>query len=591
MKKGKTHMRKRRRKKAPRFKVKVKEVQVKPIVKKTNFKPKPKPIKDIARVAGIKIKHLEPYGKYKAKLSFELTNNAKKKQKGKYVIVTSITPTPFGEGKSLIAIGLSMALRRMKKKAIPVITQPSLSKLFGNKGTYLGAGSSCVLPKEEVNIHVTGDSHAVTCANNICAAYLDNSIYYGNPFNLDLESIGWRRVVEANDRSLRNINIGLGSKADGISRKSGFEATTTSELMAILALAENIKDLKERLNSIIVGFTEKGKPVTCENIKIAGTMAVLLKDAMRPTLLETSEQTPCFMHTGSCVEASLGFSSLVADRTALRLSDYAISEAGSGTELGLEKCLDIKCRVGNIKPDAVIIVCTVRAFKMHSGDYEVTESKIQKDITRENVSAVERGLSNLEKHIENVKSFGLPSIVCINRFSSDTEKEIAAIKRRAIDVGANAVALSDVCALGSEGGIELAETVIKICKEKNSFRFLYPVDMSIKDKIKRIARTLYGAKDITLSDMANKKAAILKKAKIDNLPVCIAKTPLSFSVNPNRKGRPHGFKLHVEDIEIFRGAGFIVAYCENALTMPGLISQPAGTKVDLDENGKIIGLS
>ena len=549
-----------------------------------------KPIEEIAKSAGIRKKFLERYGSYKAKISLDILKTLKKKKKGKYILVTSITPSPFGEGKTLTAIGLSMAFKKLKKKAFSCIMQPSLGGVFGVKGTATGSGLSRVFPVEDANLHLTGDSYAVEAAHNLCAAYMDNSIFKDNPLDIDAGSITWKRVINTNDRSLRSVNTGLGSKVDGIPRKTGFDITASSELMAILGLANNLKDLRERIGKIIIGFTKKGKPVTCEDIKVAGAMAALLKDAIKPNLLQTTEHTACLMHTGSYGNISLGTGSIVADKIALGLCDYVIVETGFGADMGAEKFFDIKCRVSGLKPDAAVIVCSTRAFKMHSGDFEITTAKPTKEITRENISAIERGLSNMEKQIGNLRTFGIPVVVCINRFKEDTDKEIHAIKRRTVDLGANGVAVSDMWESGGQGGIELAENIIEACKIKHNFRFLYPLDMPIKDKIRRIARTIYGAKDVAFSDEANKKALIFKKLKLDNLPICVVKTHLSLSHNPKRTGRPHGFKFPVEDIGISRGAGYISVFCGSIKTLPGLPKVPRGTKIDINEDGKIIGL-
>ena len=572
-----------------KHRIPAKQPEPKP-VPKPHIKNFPKPISDIAKSAGIRTKFLELYGKDKAKISLDILKSFKKGKRGKYVIVTSITPTPFGEGKTVTAIGLAMAFKKMKKKAIPVITQPSLGDVFDTKGTATGGGYARVFPMVDANLHLTGDRHAVEAAHNLCATYLDNSIFYNNPLNIAAGSISWKRVLDTHDRFLRNINIGLGGKSDGITRKTGFNPTDTSEVMAILETSENINDLKERLKRIVLAFTPKEQAVKCEDIKASGAMAILLKDAIRPNLLQTEENTPCLMHAGSSVTTSLGASSIIADRIALGLSDYAIVEIGAGTDLGAEKFFDIKCRQSSLKPDAAIIVCSTRGLKMHSGDFEIPQAKIPKEMMRENISAIERGLSNLDKHVENMQVFGVPVVVCLNRFSSDTDKEIAVIKRRAMDLGAQGFAVSDVWAHGGPGGIELAQAVIEVCKAKNNFRFLYPPDLPIKDKIRRIAKTLYGAKEVVLSDAANKMVSVCKKLKLDNLPVCMIKTPLSFSLNSSRKGRPHGFKLVVEDIEICNGAGYIAVFCENVKAMPDLPQVPRGTKMDMEPDGKIIGL-
>ncbi len=553
---------------------------------KTNLKP----IEEIARSAGIRKKYLELYGPYKAKVSLDILKTIKKGKKGKYILATSVTPTPFGEGKTLTAIALSMAFKKLRKKAISCIMQPFLGGIFGVKGTATGAGLSRVFPFEEANLHLTGDMHAVMSAHNLCAAYLDNSIFRGNHLDIDPASITWTRVIDTNDRSLRAINTGLGAKSDGISRKTGFEIVPASELMEILTLAESVKDLRERIGRIVVAFTTKGKPVTCESIKVAGAMTVLLKDALKPNLLQTTEHTPCFMHSGSFADTSLGSSSLIADKIALGLADYVVTETGFGTDIGAEKFFDIKCRISGLKPDACLIVCSARSFKAHSVEVDINAGRLPRELSRENVSAVEKGLSNLEKHIENLRTFGAPIVVCINRFREDTDKEIYAISRRAQGLGVFAVAVSDAVATGGQGAVPLAECLIKACREKSGFRFLYPLDISIKDKIRRISKTIYGAKDVTFSEEVNKKMISLKKLKMDNLPICVAKTHLSISHNPKRKGRPHGFKFPVEYIEIHNGAGFITAYSDNIKTLPGLPKVPRGTKIDIDDEGNTVGL-
>jgi len=550
-----------------------------------------KPIQEVAQHAGIKKKFLESYGKFKAKVSLDILKSVKNKKIGKYVLITSITPTHMGEGKTVTAIGLSMALNRLKKKSIASLLQPSLGGMFGIKGPGSGAGLAQVLPREDVNLYLTGDSYAVLAAHNLCAAYLDNVIFRGNSLDIDLDSITWQRAAEFNDRSLRNVNIGQGSKTDGVPRKTGCDLTASSELMAVLALSENMKDLRERVGRIVLGYNKKGKPITCEDIKAAGAMTSLLKNALKPNILQTTEHTPCLVHTGSMGDLSLGTSSVIADKIALGLSDYVIAETGFGADMGAERLFDIKCRTSGIRPDVAVIVCSIRGLKMHSGDYDVIPGKpFPREITRENVSAVERGLSNLEKQVENLKTFDIPFIVCLNRFNEDTEKEIAVIKSRAEKLGANGMAISTVYANGSEGGVELARCVIEACKIKHSFRYLYPLDLPIKDKVKRVAKSIYGAKEVVFSDEANTKVTQLKKLKLNNLPVCIAKTPLSFSHSAKRKGRPHGFKLPVEDLEVASGAGYILILCGHMKTMPGLPKIPRGVKVDVDEEGRITGL-
>ena len=399
-------------------------------------------IKDVARSHGINKKYLTIHGDHVAKVSLDLLRLLKKRKKGKYILLSSITPSPFGEGKTTTGVGLAMAFKKLKKKAFLCITQPSLNGIFASKLKVSGRGSAQIFPKEEINLHFTGDNHAVMTAHNLCAAYLDNSIYNNNPLDIKSDTIIWNRVIEASDRSLRNVNTGLGGKADGISRKTGFESVASSELIGILTLASSVKDLRERIGKIIVAFTAKGKPITTEDIKVAGAMTVLLKDAIKPNLVQTSGNTPCFVHAGASNEMSLGTSSVAADTMALGLGDYAISETEFGAESGAEKFFDIKCRTSGLKPDVAVLVCSVRAFKMHSGDIDITETKLPRELARENISAVERGLSNLEKQIENLRIFGIPVVVCINRFNEDSDKEIHAVERRAVGFGADSVCVS-----------------------------------------------------------------------------------------------------------------------------------------------------
>ena len=557
--------------------------------KKSNKNIPLKPIKEVAASAGIKNKFLELYGTYKAKVSLQALRPSKKK--GKYIAVTSITPTPFGEGKTVTTIGLSMALNKLKKKTIACIPQPSLAGTLGAKGNGMGGGLARVLTGEESDFCLTGDICAVGAAHNLCAAYLDNMLFRGNPLGIEQDSINWRRVVDINDRSLRNVNIGLGSKTDSVPRKSGFDITASSELMSILELAKDTKDMRERIGKIVLGFTKKGKAITCGDLKIAGAMTALLKNALKPNLLQTGEHTPCFVHGGSYGNIALGGTSVIADSTALSFSDFTVTETGFSAETGAEKFFDIKCRASGLKPDAAVIVCTTRALKIHSGDYDATTSRIPREIYRENVSAVERGIANLEKHMENLATFGVPVVVCVNRFAEDSEKEITAIKKRVLNRGISSVAVSNVWTEGSSGGLELAESVIAACKTKTSFRFLYPVDIPVKDKIKRIAKTLYGAKEIVFSEEVDKTASSLRKSKLDMLPICIAKTHLSLSSSPKRKGRPHGFKFPVDSLTLASGAGFLTAFSNNIRTMPGMAKSPNAVKIDINGDGKITGLS
>jgi len=550
-----------------------------------------KPIESIALSAGVKKKHLEPCGPYKAKVSPDiLKSSKKKKKKTKYILITSVTPTILGEGKTLTAIALSMAFKKLKKKAIACIPQPSLAGVFGIKGTGTGSGCSRVLPTDSINLHFTGDGRAVEAAHNLCAAYLDDSIFKGNHFDVNTDSIIWKRVVDVNDRALRNVNIGMGGKSDGVSRKTTFELTAASELMAILTLSQDFNDLRSRIASSTVAFTKKEKPLTCEDMKATGAISALLRDALKPNIVQTIEGTPCFVHTSSKADVSIGGTSVIADKIALGISDYVITETGFGADLGAEKFFDIKCRASGLSPDAAVIVCTTRALKVHSGDFNVTSKKIPREFFRENVSAIERGLSNLEKQIENLRTFGVPVVICINRFNGDSEKEINAIHRRAADLGAHSVAVNKAWSDGGEGAVELAKRVIEASSVKSTFRFLYPLDIPITDKIKRIAKTLYGATEVTYSEEAQQKMALFKKLKIDNLPICMVKTPFSLSHNIKKKGRPHSFRLPVDDLYIASGAGYIAAICSHAQAMPGLPSISRTAKIDINENGEIAGL-
>jgi len=550
-----------------------------------------KPITEIARGIGIREDELELYGKYKAKIELSILERLKNKPNGKYIDVTAITPTPLGEGKTVTTIGLSLGLAKIGKRVSTCIRQPSLGPVFGIKGGAAGGGYSQVIPMEDFNLHLTGDVHAVGLAHNLCAAFLDNHIFKGNKLNIDASNILWRRVLDVSDRSLRNIEIGLGGKDDGIPRKSGFDITVASEVMAILALTSDLKDLRKRLGKIVVAFTVDGKPVTAEDLKVAGAMAVLLKDAIKPTLMQTLEHTPCFVHAGPFANIAHGNNSIIADRIALKLNDYVVTESGFGADCGAEKFFNIKCRVSGLVPNAVVVVCSVRALKMHSGDFRVVAGKpLSDDITRENPDAVERGSCNLEKQIENMRLFGVPVVVAINKFTTDTKKEIEVIRKKAIDAGAEDAVLSEVWAKGGEGGTELAKAVDKVTKKPSNFKFLYPLDVPIKEKIEKIAIEIYGAARVEYLAEAEKKIALYTKLGYDKLPICMAKTHLSLSHDPLLKGRPTGFTLPVRDVRASIGAGFLYPLCGEMRTMPGLPSEPAGNKIDLDENGKVVGL-
>ncbi|MCM8817212.1 MAG: formate--tetrahydrofolate ligase [Candidatus Omnitrophica bacterium] len=552
---------------------------------------KMKDIREIAFTAGIKEKYLELYGNYKAKVSLDILNDIKDNKTGKYIDVTAITPTPLGEGKTVTTIGLSQALGKLGKKVFTCIRQPSLGPVFGIKGGAAGGGYSQVIPMEDFNLHLTGDVHAVGIAHNLLAAFIDNSLLKKNPLDIDPLSITWPRVVDVSDRALRNIVIGLGGKDNGIPRETGFDITVASEVMAILALTSDLFDLRKRLSKIIIGTTRTGKPVTAEDLKAAGAMTVLLKDAIKPTLMQTLEHTPVLVHAGPFANIAHGNSSIIADKIAIKLAEYVVTESGFGADCGFEKFANIKCRYSGLKPDCVVIVCSIRALKMHSGEFKVVPGKpLDKGLVEENIPAIKKGVENLIKHIENVNLFGIPAVVAINRFTTDTEKEIQLVKELALKAGAKAAEVSDVWAKGGEGGLSLAEQVIKACEEKNDFHFLYPLEKSIKEKIEIIATKIYGAEKVSYSALAEQKINLYTKWGFNNLPICMAKTHLSLSHDPNLKGAPRGFTLPVEDVRLSAGAGFVYPLCGKMRTMPGLPAEPAGTHVDIDSTGKIVGL-
>ncbi|MFH1854350.1 MAG: formate--tetrahydrofolate ligase [Candidatus Omnitrophota bacterium] len=552
-----------------------------------------KPITEIASQIGINDDELELYGKYKAKISLSILNRLKDKKQGKYIDVTAITPTPLGEGKTVTTIGLSLGLAKLGKKVITTLRQPSMGPVFGIKGGAAGGGYSQVLPMEDINLHFTGDIHAVGAANNLLAAFIDNHLIKKNPLNIDPDSIVVRRVVDISDRALRQIKIGLGGKENGIPRDTGFDITVASEVMAILALTDSLSDLRKRLGRMVVASTKDGKPVTAEDIKCAGAMAVLLKDAIKPNLVQTTENTACIMHAGPFANIAHGNNSILADLIALKLADYVVTESGFGADCGAEKLLNIKCRHKDLKPpDGMVLVATVKALKMHGGGFKAVPGRpVDEDLMKkENIEAVIKGSENLVKHIENIKQFGLPVVVAINRFLHDTEREITAIKDIAKRAGAFDVVLSEVWEKGGEGGKELANAVLRMCGQNVDFKFLYPLDVPIKQKIETIATKIYGAKAVEYSAEAEKKIAYYTKLGYDKLPINMAKTHLSLSHDPELKGRPSGFTLPVRDVRISAGAGFLYPLCGTMRTMPGLPSVPAGTRVDIDENGKITGL-
>jgi formate--tetrahydrofolate ligase len=549
-----------------------------------------KHITEIAEKAGINKNELELYGDSKAKVKLEILNRINKNKNGKYIDVTAITPTPLGEGKTVTTIGLSLGLAKLGKKVITTLRQPSLGPVFGIKGGAAGGGYSQVLPMEDFNLHLTGDVHAVSIAHNLCTAFMNNALYK-KQINIDPKKILWRYVVDISERFLRNIIIGLGTGDDGIPLQSGFDISVASEVMAILALTTGLKDLRERLGKIVVAFTTDNKPVTAEDLKVAGSMAVLLRDAIKPNLLQTTEHTPCFVHAGPFANIAHGNNSIIADNIAIKLADYVVTESGFGADCGMEKFMNIKCRYSGLKPDCVVIVCTVRALKMHSGKFTVVAGKpLDEGLVKENLKAIEEGYCNLEKHIENALLHGVPVVVAINKFITDTDKEIELIRKLATNSGAEDAVLSEVWEKGGDGGKELAQAVIKACEKKSNFKFLYPLEMSIKEKINTIATKIYDAKDVQYLPAAEEKIKLYTSLGWDKLPICMAKTHLSLSHEPSWKGRPKNYTLPIRDIRASVGAGFLYPLCGEMRTMPGLPSVPAGTKVDIDSEGKIVGL-
>ena len=541
------------------------------------------PIKDVAANYGITEDDLELYGKYKAKFSDEFMNSLDEKPDGKLVLMTAINPTPAGEGKTTTSIGLAQAFEKLGKKSVLALREPSLGPCFGIKGGAAGGGYSQVVPMEDLNLHFTGDFHAITSANNLLAALLDNHIQQGNELRIDTRQVIWKRCMDMNDRALRNIVIGLGRKVDGVVREDHFVITVASEIMAILCLANDYADLKERLGKIIVAYTYDGEPVTAKDIKAVGSMAVLLKDAMKPNLIQTLEHTPALVHGGPFANIAHGCNSVKATKTALKMADYVITEAGFGADLGAEKFLDIKCRKAGLKPDCVVLVATVRALKYNGG--------VSKDeLSNENVEALAKGIVNLEKHIENLQQFGVPVVVTLNRFVTDTEAEYEFIKNFCEERGCE-FALAEVWAKGGEGGVALAQKVIDTIENKPSnYKPLYPDNMSIKEKIETVATKIYGAEGVTYSPEAEKAIANIEKLGYGDYPVCMAKTQYSLSDDKTKLGRPTGFTINIREVYISAGAGFVVAITGTIMTMPGLPKVPAAEGIDVNDDGQITGL-
>ena len=540
-------------------------------------------IDEVAKKAGIPGDYIEHYGKFKAKVNYNFLAENQKKKDGKLILVTAINPTPAGEGKTTTTVGLADALRGIGKSAIVALREPSLGPVFGVKGGAAGGGWAQVIPMEDINLHFTGDFHAIGVANNLLAALIDNHIHQGNKLNIDSRKITWRRCIDMNDRQLRSVVDGLGGKANGSPREDGFDITAASEIMAILCLAADLDDLKERLGRIIVGYTHDDQAVTAARLNAAGAMAALLKDALKPNLAQTLEGTPAFIHGGPFANIAHGCNSLMATRLALKCADYVVTEAGFGADLGAEKFLDIKCRFSGIRPNAVVVVATVRALKSHGGVAKA-------DLDKENLSALEAGLPNLLRHIENItKVFKLPAVVAINAFPNDTKAELDLVEKKCRELGVN-VALSEVWAKGGEGGAKLAEEAVRLCEEPSGFEFSYDVNLSIKEKIEAIAKKLYRADGVEILPAARKQIAQLEKLKLDKVPVCMAKTQYSFSDNPSLLGAPSGWTLTVRNVKISAGAGFIVVLTGEIMTMPGLPEVPSAEKIDVDSMGKISGL-
>ena len=540
-------------------------------------------IRVIAERAGVDEKYLEMYGNYKAKVDYKLLKDNADKPNGKLILVTAINPTPAGEGKTTTTVGLADGMRKIGKNVVVALREPSLGPVFGVKGGAAGGGYAQVVPMEDINLHFTGDFHAIGAANNLIAAMLDNHIQQGNALGIDVKQITWKRAVDMNDRQLRNIVNGLGGRMQGVPREDGFDITVASEIMAVLCLASDITDLKARLARIVIAYTFDGKPVTVADIKAQGACAALLKDALKPNLVQTLEGTPAFIHGGPFANIAHGCNSVTATKMALKLGDYAITEAGFGADLGAAKFLDIKCRMAGLAPSAVVIVATVRALKNHGG-------VAKEDLNNENLEALEAGLPNLLQHVDNIKNvYGLPVVVAINAFPTDTKAELDLVEKKCNELGVN-VALSEVWAKGGEGGVALAEEVVRLCEEPSEFKFCYDENASIMDKLNAIATKIYHADGVDLVDKAPKQLKQLEELGFDKMPICMAKTQYSFSDDATKKGAPKDFRISVRNLKVSAGAGFVVALTGDIMTMPGLPKVPAAERIDVDENGVITGL-
>ncbi len=551
---------------------------------------RPRPIVEIGAELGLEPSEIEPYGAYKAKINLSALKRLAGRPNGKYVVVTAITPTPLGEGKTTVTVGLGEALARVGQRSIVAIRQPSLGPVFGIKGGAAGGGYAQVIPMEDLNLHLTGDAHAVTAAHNLCAAFLDNTLYHGNPLDIDVTSVTWRRVLDVNDRSLRDIVIGLGA-GNGIPRETGFDITAASEVMAILALATGYRDLRERLGRIVVALNRQRQPITAEDIGAAGAMAALMTEALKPNLLQTLEHTAALVHAGPFGNIAHGNSSVLADLIGLKLADILVTESGFGADLGAEKFFDIKCRVSGLEPDAAVLVATVRALKAHSGRYKIVAGRpLDPELLEENLDALAAGMPNLTKQIENVLTFGVPVVVAINQFPTDTPAEIEAVRQAALQAGALDAVPTRVHAEGGAGGEELARAVLRAAELPHRFRPLYELDQPLKEKIEIIAREMYGAGNVVYLPAAERAIRQFTRLGYDKLPVCMAKTHLSLSANPELKGRPEGFEVTVREVRLSAGAGFVYPLLGEMRTMPGLGSQPGGVRVDIDDEGHILGL-
>jgi formate--tetrahydrofolate ligase len=550
-----------------------------------------RPVSEIADACGIAAEFVEPFGTYKAKVKLSINAALADKPNGKYVVVTAITPTPLGEGKTVTTVGLGQAFARTGRSAFTVIRQPSLGPVFGIKGGAAGGGYSQVLPMTDLNLHLTGDAHAVTAAHDLCSAFIDNALHHRSNVDLDPYAVTWRRVLDISDRALRNVVIGLGGRFGGVPRETGFDITAASEVMVVLALASDLHDLRARIGRIVVGSARDGRPVTTEDLKVAGAMTVLMKDAVMPNLVQNMEGGPVFVHAGPFGNIAHGNSSIIADRIALKLADYTVTEAGFGADMGFEKFCNIKCRTSGLAPDCAVLVATVRALKSHSGRFDIKPGHpLDPGLAAEDLDALSQGMPNMIKQIENVRSFGIPVVVAVNRFPTDTDAEHELIKAAARDAGAAAAVSHTMHPDGGAGGVELADAVAHACSTASRLVFTYPDDAPVQAKIESVARRIYGADSVEFSKDAERAIARFAGMGFAHLPVCMAKSHLSLSHDPDRKGRPTGWTLPVRDVRLNSGAGFLYALCGDIMTMPGLPSHPAGEQVDIDADGNVVGL-